>query len=160
MAVVVVCLAQSLAGCASDNDAHSHAVFERDLLDSLESGSTPARVDAARNFLEIEPSRQAVDMLRRGLVDPSAIVRVAAARALAKWPAHRGELDELLTVLAVALDAGDPDVRAEAAQALGSLGPAARGLVPRLEHAARDSNTHVRDEARSALRAIRRAPGS
>lgn len=158
-AVAAFCLVQFPTGCGNDRDAHNHAMFERYLLDSLQSGSTPARIDAARGFIEVQPSQQAAGMLRRALGDSSARVRVAAARSLAAWPDHRGEPDELLVVLGSALDGADSDVRAEAIQALGSLGPAARGLLPRLERAARDSNAYVRDEARTALRAIRGGPG-
>lgn len=159
LALAALCLPPFLTGCGNDRDAHDHAMFERDLLDSLQSGSTPARIDAARSFMEIQPSQRAADMLRHALADSSPLVRVTAARSLAKWPDHRRDPDELLAVLGNALEGGDPEVRAEAAQALGSLGPAAHVLLPRLERAARDSNAYVRDEARTAVRAIRRGPG-
>lgn len=159
IALLALCVAH-LSACGQRGDGHDHAVFEQDLLDSLRSGSPPARLDAARSFLELEPSKRAADELRSAMTDSNARVRVAAARSLARWPEYQGSPDQLLAVLRNALDMEDAEVRAEAAQALGSLGRAAVGLVPRLEHAANDTNTSVRDEARTALRAIRRAPGS
>lgn len=158
-AVAALCLVQVLTGCGNDRGAHNHAMFERSLLDSLQSGSTPARIDAARGFMEVQPSQAAAGLLRHALADSSAHLRVTAARALARWPVHRREPHELLAVLGGALAGSDPEIRAEAAQGLGSLGSAARDLLPRLERAAHDSNTYVRDEARTAIRAIRRGPG-
>lgn len=158
LAGATLCLAQFMTGCGNDRNRHDHALFERDLLDSLQAGSMAARIAAARGFTEIQPSQAAVGLLRHALADSSALVRVTAARVLARWPVHRREPHELLAVLGGALAGSDPEVRAEAAQGLGSLGAAARGLLPRLERAAHDSNAYVRDEARTAIRAIRRNP--
>lgn len=73
-----------------------------------------------------EPTRSA---LRERLSDPSAVVRIEAASALA---AH-GETGEALPVLAEGLTDETPEIALHAARAIELLGPQARPLLPTMQ---------------------------
>jgi N-sulfoglucosamine sulfohydrolase len=81
------------------------------------------------------------DALRSAISDPSSVVRIEAAAALAR----HGHIDSSLPVLAAALKEAAPEVVLHAARALQLLGPAA--------HPARRAMTVALDRAREQERA-------
>jgi HEAT repeat protein len=93
------------------------------------------------------------------LDDPEGSVRTVAARSVGRVAAGRREGVDALTV---ALDDESPFVRAEAARALGALGPAARSAAPALRGLAETPGESevVRRNAESALRLVLERPGS
>jgi HEAT repeat protein len=89
--------------------------------------------------------QKAAGVVRAGLTDPNASVRLAAADALSLIGPTPTDLPALLVVLK------DPAGREPAARAIGRLGPAAREAVPRLAELLGDNDTRVRVAAADAL---------
>jgi HEAT repeat protein len=118
------------------------------LSDELKRGQPGNRVAAAYALRMIDPGRarkEAVPVLRELLGSP---VRLTAAGALLYLdPGNK----DALAVFAQALD--DPNYvnRGNAAEMIGSAGPAARDLAPALRKLLKDSSAHVRAVAAGAL---------
>ncbi|MBA3394193.1 MAG: HEAT repeat domain-containing protein [Deltaproteobacteria bacterium] len=124
-----------------------------DALVDLFAGEREAMVRSAFvHSAKRATSEHAVTVIQRGLTDPAAEVQAEAARVAAGHPAG----PRLAPELRAALASSAPEVRAEAARALGILGVvSARGeLVALLQDGAAD----VRLESLRALDRI--APGS
>jgi uncharacterized sulfatase len=71
--------------------------------------------------------------------DPSPVVRITAARALARW----GEHAQAIPILVAGLDDPQPSVQLHAAHAIENLGEAARPLLPKLKQLATKSSEYV-----------------
>jgi HEAT repeat protein len=78
-------------------------------------------------------------------------VRILALAALRKHPTHARTA--IFSVVGALLDE-DPDVRAEAAAALGAMGPEARSAIPALEARRDDPHDAVRREVERALESV------
>jgi hypothetical protein len=72
--------------------------------------------------------------------------------------AMTADVGAVLPVLTRALADGDAKVRASAAEALGSVGPAAQAVSGDLEKALKDADAAVRKAAAAALAKIRARP--
>jgi HEAT repeat protein len=86
------------------------------------------------------------------LKDESFVLRVTAARALAG--ARPEEAAQAVVALSIALRDREAGVRDAAAEALGVLGPAARGALPALLKRLSDENPFVRATAAAAVEKI------
>ena len=93
----------------------------------------------------------ALDVLRIGMVDDEAVVRIEALEAVATTGPGAAALVEEVTS---ALDDGDVAVREAACFALAALGASAKTAVPALERTARNSNGRLAKAARGALDVI------
>ena len=153
MRLALVVLA--FVGSCAQAPEHDHAFFERDLLDSLRSGSEERRIEAASTLAEGDVSPRALDALAVALSDSAIRVRVAAAQTLARFDDARSRDPGVIAMLTAALWHADIDVRIGALRALAALGRHARSAAPELERALRDTTSHDRDEVRTALRAVR-----
>jgi HEAT repeat protein len=66
----------------------------------------------------------------------------------------------VIAVLADALKAGPSSIRSTAAEALGRFGPQAASSAPRLRELLEARDSHVRDAAEAALKAIAPPPAT
>jgi HEAT repeat protein len=109
------------------------------------------RAGAAQGLGTFGPrAREAVPALLNATRDDDPFVRSNAAHAL--WRIDANEHKALaLRVLGAALRDTNPYARAHAADLLGELGSAARGSLPRLRDASRDSWSEVREAADKAI---------
>jgi len=128
----------------------STITFEAALRD-LETGSTKAKVMAAHALGDVDGDERprAARALIIALDDAHAAVRAEAAASLGEIA---GEVAGVVELLAARLTDGDPQVRQNAAIALGSLGKPA-GFAP-LVTALRDGPPDVRFQAASSLAEI------
>jgi HEAT repeat protein len=97
------------------------------------------------SHLKVEEARDEMPVLRELVNDDNAQVSKAAAKAL-----RRMEQQELAS-LSRRLESGSPTARAEAAQALGEMGPSAMPARASLMDAMTDKNSAVRKAAKGAL---------
>jgi HEAT repeat protein len=123
------------------------------LAAALEHPDSYVRAGAAWCLHEIgDRAAPARPGLRRLLGDPEPGVGIVAARALA---AVSGDAETVAALTATVRDAGNDELRWQAARALGRLGPMAVSGAGTLIDALRHPNGHVRREAATALGRIR-----
>ena len=122
------------------------------LVEGMGSGDYRRRLWAVRvgGVLAAE-NPGALDLLRTGMVDDEAVVRIEALEAVATTGPDAAALVEEVTS---ALDDGDIAVREAACFALAALGASAKIAVPALERTARNSNGRLAKAARGALEVI------
>jgi HEAT repeat protein len=120
-------------------------IFRQALKDKVIS----TRRRAVETLADLAINREAgvLPLLLEALDDAEAIIREGAVDALYEATA--------IAQLGTALANKDSGVRLAAAQALGQIGPDAKGASSQLGEAARDKNPRVRAAARAALRAVR-----
>jgi uncharacterized sulfatase len=118
------------------------------LLEHLADGDSAVRYWAATGLgVRGAESRLAEVALRKALADASPVVRVAAARALARL----GRPAAALPVLTAALKHDNEWVRHAAVEALDEMGAKARPALAALKAATKDSNGYVVRVARHAV---------
>ena len=124
------------------------------LLDGLKNDDPFVRGDAAHTLAELgAKAKPAVPAMKKLLADENHGVRVHTAESLFKIDAKLGP--ELLPVLIDGLKNEDKAVRAEAAEVLGRIGPAAEAAIPELQAMAKDRNKAVRAASAEAVKQIR-----
>ena len=121
-------------------------------VESMGSGNYRRRLWAVRvgGALAAE-NPGALNVLRTGLVDSEAVVRIEALEAVATAGSDAAALVEEVTS---ALDDGDIAVQEAACFALAALGASAKIAVPALQRTARNSNGRLAQAARGALEVI------
>jgi HEAT repeat protein len=121
---------------------------------ALQSADTEAlRGAAARRLGELGPAaKEAGPALTRALRDESGSVRLAAALALGRVGGHAEEV--VVALAELVQEWGDPEVRWQAAAALGRMGAAAGAAAPALRSAKTEADPLLRQVARDALRKI------
>jgi len=97
-----------------------------------------------------EQKKSAVEALLKKLDDPSTVVRVAAAHALCDW----GHDEQVLPVLADALEDKNAKARLYAITALDKIGEKARPILPRIEAALKDSEGYVQRVAGTTIKRL------
>ena len=122
------------------------------LVEGLGSENYRRRLWAVRvgGVLAAENPR-ALDVLRTGMVDDEAVVRIEALEAVATTGPGAAALVEEVTS---ALDDGDIAVREAACFALAALGASAKIAVPALERTAQNSSGRLAKAARGALEVV------
>jgi HEAT repeat protein len=122
------------------------------LVAALRDGDAGLRQSAARALGQLGPDakERALPALLDALGDDDAEVRAAAAEGLAALPLDAGDVSALLKLLRHR----DAPVRAQAARALGKVGPEARKAVEALGEAVQDRNPAVRQAALEGLAGI------
>lgn len=113
---------------------------------------TSAAVFLSRQGAAAEEARSALAKLRESQDDR---VRAVAAEALRSIDEAIAELDRDVAERLAELRSSDHLAREEAANALGMLGPAARGAVPALREATHDPESAVRNATANALGKLR-----
>jgi HEAT repeat protein len=122
------------------------------LLDYEADDSDGARVVGAQMLGELGTlALPAVPALKKRLKDRQADVRVAAAEALVKIAPEK-ESEAAIGILAAELKHPEPLVRILSAEALGRLGPRAKGAEAPLEAVLKDPEPEVREAAQEALK--------
>lgn len=131
------------------------------LLRALGDSSIRVRIAAAgalAKWRDAPASRARVHAaVAPALSDSDPDVRSAGTRTLAEEPWRDSTVASLIIPL---LQDSNVGVRASSAQALGSLGMLGLPAIDALQRASRDSSDYVREEARSALRALRAVPSA
>jgi HEAT repeat protein len=128
-----------------------------DLISALESPAAAARRGAAEALGHYGPAASAAGpALLEALADENPSVRRAAALAVVSTRGVPLEAlaEKAVPVLAACLSDEDPLIWWRAGEALGSLGPGAKGAVPALTRALRDRHGLVNPWALRALEAI------
>ena len=122
------------------------------LVERMASGDYRIRLRAVRVGRVLAAENQgALDVLRAGLVDDQAVVRIEALEAVATaGPAVAALVEEVMS----ALDDSDIAVREAACFALAALGASAKIAVPALERTVRNSSRRLASAARGALEVI------
>jgi HEAT repeat protein len=140
------------------------------LQELAKSPRTPVRITALGGLAELgADARDAVPVLTAALADRNLNARYFAASTLQKIGASAASAVPALIKALSTHPTTEPglegppryykDARWVAAQALGSIGPAAKAAVARLrEVAAKDEASEVRDAATEALKKIEGAP--
>jgi uncharacterized sulfatase len=103
--------------------------------------------NASKTHERTEPIEPALEKM---LKDPSPVVRVAAAQALAYWDRQ----DRVLPVLAEVLQCKVDKARLYAITALKQLGEKARPALPQIQAALNDSDDYVKRLARAVTRQL------
>jgi HEAT repeat protein len=136
------------------------------------SAHAPIRITALGGLAELgADAKDAVPVLTAALADKNLNARYFAASTLKKIGAPASPAVPALIKLLSTHPTTEPglegppryykDARWVAAQALGSIGPAAKAAVERLRGvAARDESSEVREAATEALKAIEAAPAA
>jgi tetratricopeptide (TPR) repeat protein len=115
------------------------------ILRALNDPADPVRYSACHTIGRIgAEAREAIPLLEKNLHDRDEILQIASAWALVKIdPQRQGLAAECLDPLTRALKLADPQARAEAAAALGEIGPTATPAAPSLEALAQDPDEAV-----------------
>jgi hypothetical protein len=119
--------------------------------DILQNGASDAqRVAVTRVLVQLPGGKQA--LLAATDVD-SKIVRINVIQALSRIQPVDAEI---IAACVKAMDDKEPQVQQQAIAALGKMGPAAKGTVPRIQKILNDTNYNqtVRDQARKTLKEI------
>ncbi len=117
---------------------------------ALRDPDPAARIRAIEGLAEVPHAGEALPTLDKALGDPDPAVRRAAIRTEASLT--RGTNHSVPVLLKVLTRPGEePEVRAEAAEAIGRLGPVAKEAIPVLVQALKDPEERVREEAADAL---------
>lgn len=111
-----------LVGCASNHWRPTHSEALLTLLEGIKSQDGEVRKTAARDYLSSHP-----------------------------WTPLGQVAGPVASRLVVALEDQQPEVRAAAARAIGSIGPNAKGVMPKVSALLKDREPRVRQEAAVAL---------
>src|SRR5262249_14256905 len=102
-----------------------------------------------------KPAAGVMAKLRAALVSTDPTLRVVSAWSLVQLAPKDAQVGrEALPVLMQGLQNPNANVRRGAAEALGTLGPAARAAKGQLQAASKDSDDSVREAAAAALKRI------
>jgi HEAT repeat protein len=121
------------------------------LTKTLRDKESGVREEAAKSLGDID-MRAAVGALSLAMKDQRVGIRISASAILAQLsPQHMGEV---VSVLIDAVLDPDPDIRWDAATALGEIGPGARAAWAFLIDALEDDDQEVRRAVARALKKI------
>ena len=168
----VTVLAEMVAGGMSDPDPAIRSAFVTALgavgpasakalpgiMQALDDPEASVRHAAAFAIGRIGgEAKAAIPLLEKKLLEKDLIEQIACAWALVKIdPQREGLAGECVEPLLRALRLPDPQARAEAAAALGEIGPAAAAAKPALDELAKDPDETVQKAAAAALKKIAR----
>jgi HEAT repeat protein len=128
------------------------------MIKALNDSEPPVRYAACHAIGRLgKEASEAIPVLEKNLRERDEILQIACAWALVKIdPSRDGLAAECLEPLTRGLLLADPQARAEAATALGEMGPAAAPAAAALVELARDPDEAVQKAAAEALKKIRK----
>jgi HEAT repeat protein len=128
------------------------------MIKALNDSAPPVRYAACHAIGRLgKEASEAIPVLEKNLRERDEILQIACAWALVKIdPGREGLAAECLEPLIRGLLLADPQARAEAATALGEMGPGASPTAAALEQLARDPDEAVQKALADALEKIRK----